>query len=118
MNNKSSAFYEDKSSGAMAVASLVLGILSIITCCCIYSALILGSLAIIFALLSRGGEMKMTSMSTVGMILGIIGIVFGILFIAFLVFSAAMDSGGLIDYYDFLPYDYNSIYENPYYDLF
>lgn len=121
MNNKSSAFYEDKSSGGMATASLVFGILAIITCCCIYTAMIFGALAVIFALLSRGGERKLSSVAVAGLILGIIGMVLGILFISFFIISAILEYGGLehyIDsYYDFLPDDYY-FYENQYENFF
>ena len=56
--------------------SLVCGVISLITCTCFYGSYILGALAILFALLSRGGQMKMSSKAKLGLILGIIGIVF------------------------------------------
>ena len=68
--------YKNKRSAGFATASLVLGILSLVTCCCIYSALPFGALAIIFALLSRGGEMTMDSRGMTGLGLGIYRVVF------------------------------------------
>ena len=48
--------YEDKRSNGFATAALVLGIVGIATGCCVYTGIICGALAIIFALLSRGGS--------------------------------------------------------------
>ncbi len=70
--------YEDKRSNGFATAALVLGIVGIATGCCVYTGIICGALAIIFALLSRGGEMTMTTKAKLGLIFGIIGIVFGV----------------------------------------
>ncbi len=57
-------------------ASIVCAIGAIVSCTCFYGAYILGALAILFALLSRGGQMKMSSKAKFGLILGIIAIVF------------------------------------------
>lgn len=64
----------NKRSENMALASLILGIFAIITSGCIYSAIVCGSLGIIFALLSRGGEMTFTSKSSAGLALSAIGL--------------------------------------------
>lgn len=71
--------YEDKRSRGFTTASLVLGIIGIATGCCVYTGIICGALAIIFALLSRGGEKTMSNQAKVGLALGIVGIVTGIL---------------------------------------
>lgn len=60
----------------MALASMIIGILSIVLSCCCYLGMILGSLAVIFAGLSRVDE-KMTGQATAGMVTGIIGILLG-----------------------------------------
>ena len=57
-------------SKAMAFASLTCGILAIVSCTCFYFSLIFGSMAILFGLLSRGGERHMTDKATVGVALG------------------------------------------------
>ncbi|MCI5492938.1 MAG: hypothetical protein MR425_02275 [Lachnospiraceae bacterium] len=68
-------YYGEKRSQGMAIAAIVMGIISIATSCCIYAAIVTGALAIIFALLSRGGEMKMDTKGKTGLILGILGLV-------------------------------------------
>ena len=54
MNNK-------RRSQRMENAALLLGVIGAATFCLVYPALICGSLAIVFALLSRGGERTLTS---------------------------------------------------------
>ena len=49
--------------GFMEVAALVLSIIAIASCSCIYVSIICGSLAMIFALLSKGGATSMSSMA-------------------------------------------------------
>ena len=56
-------------------ASMVLAIGALVSCTCFYGAYILGALAILFALLSRGGQMKMSSKAKFGLIVGIAAIV-------------------------------------------
>ncbi len=50
----------DKRSRGMAVAAAILSVISISTVCCIYVSFVCGILSIIFALLSKGGEMTMS----------------------------------------------------------
>ncbi len=57
------------------VLALIFGIITVVTCACLYISLISGALAIMFALLSRGGRMSLTSRAQAGLILGIIGLV-------------------------------------------
>ena len=56
-------------------ASIFLAIGALISCVFFYGAYIMGGLAILFALLSRGGQMKMSSKAKLGLILGIVAIV-------------------------------------------
>lgn len=44
---------QQKKQNNMALASLIMGIIGIVTSCCCYGGLIFGSLGIVFALLSR-----------------------------------------------------------------
>lgn len=56
-------------------ASIILAIGAILSCAVFYGAYILGALAILFALLSRGYQMKMSSKAKLGLILGIAAII-------------------------------------------
>ena len=60
--NPNNNFY-NKRSRNMEVAALVLSIIAIASCSCIYVSIICGSLAMIFALLSKGGATSMSSMA-------------------------------------------------------
>lgn len=66
--------YQNKRSDGMALASFILGIIAVLTSGCIYLAIVCGSLGIILALLSRGGEMKLSSRGTAGLALSSIGL--------------------------------------------
>ncbi|MCI8814409.1 MAG: DUF4190 domain-containing protein [Lachnospiraceae bacterium] len=67
-----------KKSNNMALASLLLGILSLVLCCCGGFGVILGAVGIVLAILSRGNEPMETS-AKVGLGLSIGGIVLGII---------------------------------------
>ena len=62
-----------------SVASMVLGILSVLCCCITYGGLIMGALAIVFAIVSRRNLGYFDGMAIAGLVLGIIGAVFGIM---------------------------------------
>lgn len=102
MDYESNKSYIDVRSASMSIASMVMGILGLVMSCCIYPAIIFGSLAIIFALLSRGGEMTMNGYAKAGMILGIIGIVFGIIFIIYGFFTIMTQFGGFEGYLNYV----------------
>ena len=61
----------------LAIASLVLGILSILSCCCVYLSVVLGVVGIVLAIISKSKSLtgKMETMATVGMVLSILGLV-------------------------------------------
>ncbi len=68
-------FEQNKVPTGFAVASLVLGIISIV-CCCLYPvALALGILAIVFAVINRRQAGTFSGLSTAGLVLGIVGTV-------------------------------------------
>lgn len=78
---------ENKRSG-FSTASMVCGICSLVTCCIGPLSIILGALSILFAVLPyRKGEAR-DSMSSSGLISGIIGIVLG--FLSCIVLCASM----------------------------
>lgn len=85
----------NKRSNGLAIASLIMGILSLTTTCCIYAAIPFASLAIIFSLLSRGGEAKLDSKSMVGLLLGIIGLILTILVFVYMFIFSISYYGGL-----------------------
>ena len=61
------------------IASLVLGILSIIAACCIseYAGIVFGALSIVFYVMAKKNGTA-NGMATAGLICGIIGLVFGV----------------------------------------
>lgn len=71
--------YHDKRSQSFATAGFVLGLIAALTPYFVFTSLICGPLAIIFGLLSKGGEMTMDTKGKVAVILGIIGLVLAVL---------------------------------------
>ncbi len=113
--------YIDKRSSSMAIASMVMGIAGLVMSCCIYPAIIFGSLAIILGLLSRGGEMTANGYGKAGLILGIISIVCGILFLIYGLYILFVQFGGMEGYLEYIEdLMENSGYPNNYdpYDLY
>jgi uncharacterized membrane protein YqhA len=95
--------YEDKHSSGLATASIVMGTIAIATSCCIYSAIVASALSIIFALLSKGGEMTLDGKGKAGLILGIVGLVLTIIIAVVLIawtihYYGSFDK--LLDYYN------------------
>lgn len=86
----------------MSVAAMVMGILGLVMSCCVYPAIIFGSLAIIFALLSRGGEMHTNGYAKAGLVLGIIAIICGILFLIYSFLTILTQFGGLEGYLNYI----------------
>lgn len=75
----------------MALTSMILGIASIVLSCCCYLGMILGSLAIIFAALSRVDEMHRQAKT--GLITGIIGMVLSMFAIGILLAIGVLSGG-------------------------
>ena len=65
-----------KAGRAFAIASLVCGIVGVLACCCcVYLAnLILGALAVIFAIVAAKKSKKMPGLAIAGLILGILAL--------------------------------------------
>lgn len=61
----------------MATASLVMGIIACVTCCCCFGGFIFGGLSIIFAILSRT-ERELRGQALAGIILSVIAIMLSI----------------------------------------
>lgn len=75
----------------MALTSMILGIASIVLSCCCYLGMILGSLAIIFAALSRIDQMH--RQAKIGLITGIIGLVVSIFAVVIFIVLAEWAGG-------------------------
>lgn len=88
----------DKRSASMAVASMTLGIISLVTCSCLFLSLPCSALAIIFALLSRGGETTMGVYAKIGLGFGIAGLCLTILLYT-LAFAYAIYTYGSLENY-------------------
>lgn len=79
-----------------AIASLVLGILSVFCCCCYYIAGIFAILSIIFTFIARkknGG--KLPKMALVGLIFAIIGLLLFLAMLAFEIYLATIPQAEL-----------------------
>lgn len=61
-----------------SVASLVLGIISVVCCCLGWAGAILGACAVVFAIISKKRLGYFDGMSVAGLVLGIFGFVFGV----------------------------------------
>ena len=77
---------EEKKNNGYNIASLVLGILSIV-CCCFYGILsiILGVLAIVFFVISKKQDTS-NGMALAGLICAIFGIILGIIYFSMVIF--------------------------------
>lgn len=110
MDNSNYSPYQNKRSNSMATAALILGIIGIAIGCCVYTGIICGALAIIFALLSRGGEMTMDSKAKAGVVLGIIAIVISILLLVGALAMLIAQFGSIDNYMDYY-YDLYDLYD-------
>lgn len=94
----------------MATAALVLGILAVISICCIYGSYLFGGIAITLGLLSRGKNKKLNSNALIGTILSIVGMIIStiIIIITCITLYSKYDS------VDAFLNDYKSYYESIY----
>lgn len=99
----------NKSNG-MATASLVLGILAVISICCVYGSYIFGSIAITLGLLSRGRHTKLSKNALIGTILSIVGMVISTFIIVLFCISILANFGSFENFLN----NYDAFYENIY----
>lgn len=111
-------FYQqtnNRRSQNMETASLFLGIIAISTICCVYSTLICGALGIVFALLSRGGEMTFSPRAKTGLILSSIGLGIVAIMLIYTLVIANVYYGGvenmLRDTYHSMGLDYDALFD-------
>lgn len=78
--NDASAFNSPRNqySSSMALASMILGIVSVVALCCCGIPFITGGVSITLALLSKGKDSKLVSPAKTGLILSILAIVFSV----------------------------------------
>lgn len=84
-------------SRSWSVASFVVSIASLLCCCFVsWVGVVLSTLAITFAIISRKNIGYFDGLSLAGLIIGIFGAVFGV---ASIVFAYIIESSGLLDEY-------------------
>lgn len=76
-------------------ASFFLGVIALASSCTVYTTLICGALSIVFALLSRGGEMTLTSRAKAGMVMGVIGLAVVVFMFVYTIVFANTYYGGI-----------------------
>lgn len=91
----SPAYMQPQRQSSMALASLIMGIIGIVTSCCCYGGVIFGSLGILFALLSKMGD-TMEGYAKAGLITSIIALFLAAMAMIFLfgMMSSSLLSGG------------------------
>ena len=89
------AYTQPQKQSSMALASLIMGIIGIVTSCCCYGGVIFGSLGILFSLLSKMGD-TMEGYAKAGLITSIIALFLAAMAMIFLfgMMSSSLLSGG------------------------
>ena len=89
------AYTQPQKQSSMALASLIKGIIGIVTSCCCYGGVIFGSLGILFALLSKMGD-TMEGYAKAGLITSIIALFLAAMAMIFLfgMMSSSLLTGG------------------------
>lgn len=106
----------DRRPHSMETASMVLGVIALTTCSCLYLSIICGGLAILLGLLSKGGERTMGNKAQAGVIMGILGLVFTIVIYA-ASFAIAISTYGSMEgilqaYCEMYGIDYTEFYNS------
>lgn len=116
--NQYGSVLEDRRSQPMEYASLILGIVALVCCTCLYLSLPCGAVAIILATLSRGGGMTYGSKAQAGLILGIFALSFTILLygvsFAALLYQYGSIEGILEAYSEMAGMDYDQLLQELY----
>ena len=93
--------------------AIALGFLGLALFCMVYPPLVCGSLAVMFALLSRGGTTTMTPRARTGLLLGSFALGLALLMLAYTLIVANLYYGGLEnmarEVYNSLGIDYDRI---------
>ena len=106
----------DRHSQRMETLSLIMGVIALVTMCTVYPTLICGSLGIVFALLSRGGEFSMQSRAKVGLPLSAVALGIIIAMIVYTLVVAQVYFGGIEnmmrEMYQMMGLDYDTLMQN------
>ncbi|WP_395026171.1 hypothetical protein [Robinsoniella sp.] len=95
-------------SNSFSTAAMILGIVSLVSSCCLYISIPVGAVGIILALLSKGSSSKMDSRSKTGLGISIAGICISfVMIIAVLVSDTYLGSTQKL-YQDYLEYYYGN----------
>lgn len=106
----------DRHSQRMETLSLIMGVIALVTMCTVYPTLICGSLGIVFALLSRGGEFSMQSRAKVGLALSAVALGIIIAMVVYTLVVAQVYFGGIEnmmrEMYQMMGLDYDALMQN------
>ncbi len=92
---------EEKKQGVgFAIASLVLGICSLLCCCLWYVSLACGALAVAFAIINKKHAGEMNGMALAGLVCGIVGAVIGIMIFAYSLVLSLTNPSWLEEFYN------------------
>ena len=98
----------------METVAFILSIISIATSTCFFLSLPMGSMAVVLALLSRGGQMKLGTKAKFAVVLGILGIVLTISLLIIGIMTILREYGSfeayLRAYCDMLGIDFEALY--------
>ena len=95
-----------KQNNGFAIASMVLGIISVLCCCINYVSIVIAVIAVVFFVVDRKTNGKSNGMAIAGLVLGIFGIASGVLSI----FSSLILNNAFPE----LESIYNSVFESLY----
>ena len=90
---------EKKPGNGFAIASLVLGIFSLLCCCLWYVSLACGVLSVVFAIVQKKRAGDMGGMALAGMICGIVGAVIALLIFGYSLALTLTNPNWLEDFY-------------------
>lgn len=105
-NNPYQQPVQDKRSASMTTAATILGVISVTTCTCLYVSVACGGLAILLALLSKGGELTMSKSARLALYLGVAGLVITAITYAVTLYAIIGEYGSLEEYLRIYLQDY------------
>jgi predicted membrane protein len=82
---------EQISSNGFLIASVICSILSLMSCCIIFGSMIFAAMAIVFAILSKGKELKMHWMGKLSIFIAIASLVLSTILTAVSIYSVMSD---------------------------